>query len=372
MPPPTRTNGTAIAALVFALLFAPLGLVLAYIARGQIRRTGEGGIGLAKAAMIIGWITLLPLLAGVGAVILAAVTVWLRSPDAPPAAVPPSAAKSSGVPALDRPSAAQDASCPDVQAVVVAGTGETSNEDDPSSPGKFPQALLLNVTRPLAEQFGSDRLQVTTVPYAAQFHNPFITDGQMSYNDSRAEGARNAVKVISDTHSRCPLTTFVLTGYSQGAVIAGDIASEIGNGKGPIASELVLGVSLISDSRRQSGVGQGLAPNPPGDGAEVVFANVPMLSTLGATMTGARSGGFGSLDARVHQICAVGDVHCSASAETSGPANLPKLVTELSSGAGQDLYTTTRSWALDGRTAVEWTLNWAADLVSNAPRPTHS
>jgi Domain of unknown function (DUF4190) len=53
--PPPPTNGTAIAALVFALLFAPVGIVLGHIARGQIKRTGEGGRGLATAALIIGW-----------------------------------------------------------------------------------------------------------------------------------------------------------------------------------------------------------------------------------------------------------------------------------------------------------------------------
>lgn len=63
---PTNTNGTAIAALVFSLLFAPAGIVLGYMARSQIKRTGEGGRGLATAALIIGWVqfavVILPLL----------------------------------------------------------------------------------------------------------------------------------------------------------------------------------------------------------------------------------------------------------------------------------------------------------------------
>jgi hypothetical protein len=50
------TNGTAIAALIFAIVFAPVGIALGHVARSQIKRTGEGGIGLAIAALIIGYI----------------------------------------------------------------------------------------------------------------------------------------------------------------------------------------------------------------------------------------------------------------------------------------------------------------------------
>ena len=56
------TNGTAIAALIFALLLPPVGIILGHIARGQIKRTGEGGRGLASAGLIIGYIlTLVPI-----------------------------------------------------------------------------------------------------------------------------------------------------------------------------------------------------------------------------------------------------------------------------------------------------------------------
>ncbi|MBN3458806.1 DUF4190 domain-containing protein [Mycobacterium sp. DSM 3803] len=61
-PAPASTNGTAIAALIFAILFAPVGVILGHIARSQIKRTGEGGKGLATAALIIGYLLIvLPL-----------------------------------------------------------------------------------------------------------------------------------------------------------------------------------------------------------------------------------------------------------------------------------------------------------------------
>lgn len=52
-------------------------------------------------------------------------------------------------------------------------------------------------------------------------------------------------------------------GFSQGAVIAGDIASDIGNARGPVDEDLVLGVTLIADGRREMGVGKEIGPNAP-------------------------------------------------------------------------------------------------------------
>jgi hypothetical protein len=55
--PPTRgTNTMAILALVFGILVAPLGLVFGFVARSQIKKTGEDGDGLALAGIIIGGI----------------------------------------------------------------------------------------------------------------------------------------------------------------------------------------------------------------------------------------------------------------------------------------------------------------------------
>ncbi len=104
-------------------------------------------------------------------------------------------------------------------------------------------------------------------------------------------------------NDRCPLTSYVIAGFSQGAVIGGDLASDIGNGRGPVDEDLVLGVTLIADGRRELGVGQDVGPNPPGQGAEITLHEVPVLSEMGLTMTGPRQGGFGALNNRTNQIC---------------------------------------------------------------------
>jgi hypothetical protein len=62
MTPVAKTNGFAIASLACGLgqlMFGPLAtipaIVFGHMARGQIKRTGEQGAGLALAGLILGW-----------------------------------------------------------------------------------------------------------------------------------------------------------------------------------------------------------------------------------------------------------------------------------------------------------------------------
>ncbi|OBB85439.1 cutinase [Mycobacterium colombiense] len=328
-----------------------------------------------KRQRTLAWIAALSVAAVVFLGILAAVTL-LRGHQSEPSAVPPGVLpppSTSTHPHKPRP-ASQDASCPDVFLVNVPGTWESAVQDDPASPLQFPNALLHKATATLTQQFPSSRVQAYTTPYTAQFHNPLSGDTQMSYNASRAEGTRATVQAMTDMNTKCPLTSYVLMGFSQGAVIAGDIASDIGNGRGPVDDDLVLGVTLIADGRRQTGVGNDIGPNPPGQGAEVTLHEVPILSGMGLTMTGARPGGFGDLNGKTNEICAPGDLICAAPEEAFSIANLPATLNTLASGAGQPvhaLYATTQCWSIDGAPATDWTLNWAHGLIANAPQPKH-
>lgn len=63
-PPVATTNSLAIASLVVSILSLTvcagftgfIGAILGHVARGQIKRTGEQGGGLAMAGVIIGWL----------------------------------------------------------------------------------------------------------------------------------------------------------------------------------------------------------------------------------------------------------------------------------------------------------------------------
>jgi len=60
-PQRTGTNGFAIASLVLGIVWvygigSILALVFGYIAKRQIRETGESGSGLATAGIVLGWV----------------------------------------------------------------------------------------------------------------------------------------------------------------------------------------------------------------------------------------------------------------------------------------------------------------------------
>lgn len=62
--PAREMNGIAVASFSVAMvgLCSPLGilgLILGYVARGQIKERNNSGAGLAKAAIILGWISII-------------------------------------------------------------------------------------------------------------------------------------------------------------------------------------------------------------------------------------------------------------------------------------------------------------------------
>jgi peptidyl-prolyl cis-trans isomerase B (cyclophilin B) len=69
-PRPRPTNGMAIASLICAFVFAPLGIIFGHISLSQIKRTGEEGHGLAVAGLVISY------LITVGTVLVMAAVVW--------------------------------------------------------------------------------------------------------------------------------------------------------------------------------------------------------------------------------------------------------------------------------------------------------
>ncbi|RDI48457.1 cutinase family protein [Nocardia mexicana] len=278
-------------------------------------------------------------------------------------------------PPKPRPPATQPAHCPDVQLLSIPGTWESNSGDDPENPSANPASLMLNISNPVREQFPQERLDVYTVPYVAQFSNPIAIppDGQQSYNNSRSEGTRRATDELTSMAKECPLTSYVIAGFSQGAVIGGDLAAQIGAGKGPVSPDRVLGVMLIADGRRDFGSGQAteIGPNPPGVGAEVALKG---LTVPGISMTGPRQG-FGKLADRTYTICAPGDLICDAPKQALNPLNMIPALGTLVRAVGNPVHNGYNAFVVDpdtGATATQWTVNWATDLINGAPHPPHS
>ncbi|MFX0581118.1 cutinase family protein [Nocardia nepalensis] len=171
--------------------------------------------------------------------------------------------------------------CPRWTAVLVPGTGETSPTADPTQPA----GLLRPIGDGLTARYGTD-IAVRYLPYTA---------APVPYVPSKTIGVDRLQTMLAGL---CESTQVVLAGYSQGADAAGEVASQIGRGAGPIPASRVLGVGLISDPHRN-----------------------PETPQLGGNTTGAGIGGprqdFGQLSGRVRTVCAQGDLYCATSDQAS-------------------------------------------------------
>lgn len=186
------------------------------------------------------------------------------------------------------PRAVAAARCPAVEAIAVPGTTQTNPDANPSQP----VGVLGSILEPL-KQRAKVALATFYTPYPATIVGG--TDGG-GYRASKTAGIDSANARIKSVAQTCPKAVFLLTGYSQGADIAGDIAAAIGNNKGVIPASRLLGVALVADPSQ--------AP-----------AGQPTIGLIrpGMGFAGVRSGGFGSLTGRngILSLCAPNDYYCS-------------------------------------------------------------
>ncbi|MGU3586381.1 cutinase family protein [Rhodococcus sp. C26F] len=176
------------------------------------------------------------------------------------------------------------AECKPTFNLFIPGTWETHENADPAQPA----GMLAPVADALRSVHGS-AVEVYTLPYMAR-----AFDNGHTYADSKADAVSKAERVLEDVANSCPGTKFTMIGYSQGADAAGDIASDIGNGNGPIDASRVLAVGLLAD---------------PGAGTEGVATVGPRTSGQG--IADPRPQGMGVLSGRVASICDPGDLYCS-------------------------------------------------------------
>ena len=118
---------------------------------------------------------------------------------------------------------AQPNGCSKTFNLFIPGTWETAEDADPS----IPVGMLKPIAHSITDKHGS-AAQIYTLPYMAR-----AFDNGKTYADSKSDGLTRVKDVISEIAAKCSDTKFTITGYSQGADIAGDLASEIGNGFRP-------------------------------------------------------------------------------------------------------------------------------------------
>lgn len=149
-------------------------------------------------------------------------------------------------------------------------------------------------TAGLETRYGTEgkNYQIQIVEYPGQLW-PL---GGASYDESVEIGTKNLEDAVQAYADECDGKPVVIVGYSQGARIAGDVLSEIGNGTSSIDVDPArVSGELYSDPRREG--------DRQGRGIELILPAV----LPGITMNGSR-GGFGNLD--VTQFCVEGDPIC--------------------------------------------------------------
>ncbi|WP_435821021.1 DUF4190 domain-containing protein [Micromonospora musae] len=78
-PQVAGTNIMAILSLIFAFVFAPVGIVLGHVAKRQIRQTGEQGEGLATAGLVLSYIFTILFVLGFVLIAIAAMSTGASS-----------------------------------------------------------------------------------------------------------------------------------------------------------------------------------------------------------------------------------------------------------------------------------------------------
>ena len=180
--------------------------------------------------------------------------------------------------------AAVGTDCARFIAVLVPGTTETTASADPSRPA----GLLGSVGDELEKRYGAS-IETVYPNYAAQ---AFVQTG-MSYATSKTGG----VQSVSNVMARCPTSSFVLAGYSQGADVANDVAVNIGAGRGPVPASAIRSVVLVANPKNGTKGSQLVGPKLDGQG-----------------IAGPAAEGFGALSGRVFDICNPGDKYCNTNA----------------------------------------------------------
>lgn len=186
------------------------------------------------------------------------------------------------------PSAVAAAGCPAIEAIAVPGTTQTNPQADPGKP----VGVLGTILEPLRKN-APVKLVTYYTPYPATIIGGTDGGGYRASKNAGIDATNARLRAVAD---RCPRTVFILTGYSQGADVAGDIAAAIGHNRGVIPANRLLGVALVADPS-QAPVGQ------PTIG----------LTQPGMGFAGVRSGGFGSLTQRngLLSLCSPRDYYCN-------------------------------------------------------------
>ncbi|MFT3899499.1 MAG: cutinase family protein [Gordonia sp. (in: high G+C Gram-positive bacteria)] len=186
--------------------------------------------------------------------------------------------------------------------IVVPGTGDT-NYGNSGGVQYGSQAQVIK----RATDKGKD---VTVVEYPTTLWPA----GGVGFDKDVAIGNQATMKAVAEYMAKCPDGKVEVVGYSQGGRIAGDVLSDIGNGRYDdygLEPDEIDALKKATEEGRISGT---LYSDPrqvgvsgfDGRGIETSFVGV----IPGLTMSGPRENGFGDLSGNVRTLCSQGDGIC--------------------------------------------------------------
>ncbi|WP_324195170.1 cutinase family protein [Nocardia puris] len=206
--------------------------------------------------------------------------------------------------------------CPVLWVLGVQGTGESS----PGASETADTGMLGHLLGPVVAA-APDLVARSYIRYPAGFGGaPGTGGGPEPYTVSAGVGLAALTGTATRIAADCPATGFAFVGYSQGAQIVSEFARTVGAGEGPVAPGRVAAVALYSHPDRAPGSpvipgrpGQ-ITPDPaPGtSGAAVSGVAIGSPPASGGGITTTTGPDYGALTGRVIDVCAEGDLSCSA------------------------------------------------------------
>lgn len=210
--------------------------------------------------------------------------------------------------------------CGAVHIVIAQGTGQSSTTMNNDVTDTFIEG---KIATDMMKKFPGEvtSWQVNYPSSSGALYSTMGRNGETTtYGDSRLMGAKRVIEHITKYRLQCPGAKILITGFSQGASVAGDAASLISHGASSnTTADDIMGVILFADPGR-SGNSQytgtlgatAYIPLPEGaryqrNGEYVIPGN--NQDTVG--WTGQRSLPFADMEGRVLSLCSPFDLACT-------------------------------------------------------------